>query len=145
MVRTISIGQLKKAGACPGQRAILKSLIGTRKVRVTEAAVLALAEQLNWDWAANHLLSPKQQRVFTQQMRSVEHSQDWFNSIYNRTKAKIEPAYREERIDPLTQLRYHTTAQEYYTMRYYLSNGLYSAVRKNKAVAFALAYNSPKR
>ena len=49
---------LKRLGACKAQREKFAELF-PRGVVVTEALCVEHAQEFNWDWAANHLLSPE--------------------------------------------------------------------------------------
>jgi hypothetical protein len=53
---TITLAQLKSAGACSDQVAIFKVKFG-KSVVVTEAVALEVANSFDWNWAAAYLLS----------------------------------------------------------------------------------------
>jgi len=54
---------LKRLGACEAQREKFAELF-PRGVVVTEALCVEHAQEFNWDWAANHLLSPEAQAEY---------------------------------------------------------------------------------
>jgi len=53
---TITVRQLIDAGACRDAKIRFRELFGDR-VEVTEDAALAVADDIDWDWAADHFLS----------------------------------------------------------------------------------------
>ena len=57
MAKTISVAKLRKLGACHSQVAKFKEIFGDKSVAVTVELCVAHAQDFNWDWAANNLLT----------------------------------------------------------------------------------------
>ena len=55
MPATVTLNQLRRLRACPGQLALFKQLFG-EAVTVTEELCLQHAHEFDWSWAARHLL-----------------------------------------------------------------------------------------
>ena len=57
MTRTISVAKLRKLGACQLQVDKFNKIFGNKPVAVTVELCVAHAQDFNWDWAANNLLT----------------------------------------------------------------------------------------
>jgi hypothetical protein len=124
MARFITAAQLRKAGACAGYQDRFEALFGKQgRVRVTDLAAEALAQAFNWSWAGENLLTFEQYRVFKKRMIGVL-------SISDRVDAEV--ASLGDRAVPCQVLgSIGIAARETY--------------KYHQALAFAAAYNSPKR
>ena len=57
MTETISVAKLRKLGACHSQVDKFNKIFGDKSVAVTVELCVAHAQDFNWDWAANNLLT----------------------------------------------------------------------------------------
>jgi hypothetical protein len=71
MSRSITLKQLKKAGACPHVRQLFVTIFGKDgRMRVTDATAHVFAQsQFSANWAAGRLLSEKQRREYSDRVR----------------------------------------------------------------------------
>jgi hypothetical protein len=83
-VTTLTIKQLKDAGACHVAIELLRQKFGPKR-EVTLDAVLSVADSADWHWAARNLLTPSGHAAF----QSTTNTTDWITprAVYIRALA----------------------------------------------------------
>src|SRR6185295_17160384 len=106
-MRTLTLAQLKAAGACANQRALFEKTFGTR-VEITEALCLEHAASFGWGWASAHLLSPAAQaeydRVTAPAWAEYDRVCASAQAEYNRVTAPAQAEY--DRVRAAAQAEY---------------------------------------
>ena len=87
-MKTLSLSDLKTAGACSSQVALFRKLFGTKPVEVTEALCIAHASEFSWGWAAAHFLSAPAWKAYAEAYAPAQ-------KAYNEACASAWKAYAE--------------------------------------------------
>ena len=86
MTKTIGVAKLRKLGACHSQVDKFKEIFGNKPVAVTVELCVAHAQDFNWDWAANNLLTAPAKTEYSRVVASAR-------SEYNRVVAPARSEY----------------------------------------------------